>query len=363
MKVLIVLSSRDFDNFTRRATVEAICEQHPDTTLLFFNGVKGFPIRTPSNKQLSWKAYYSMSLGKGRNALRKTELSVAGLFWKPFIRSFDTVFLTDPNQELILDYMNESQKLLYLIRDPNVLLSKNNYWKEKLILSKNPHVFGISKALCNDYLKDYYPDVSLSYVTYWPNTVDLKVWDYEKYKHRKTGQNIKIVGVIGNITAKSDLDLLYYLSQEHSDVQFEIYGRNQLKGTASEKALQTFDLPNINYKGYVPFEQVPEIVINWCIGLVIERLDMEFARYYDANKRYQYVSMGIPFVSYYYNDECEKFGTVAYTATTKERYSQKISEALKASGDKNLLTICLQKAQENSSEVRARQLIKHLHKE
>ncbi|MDZ7720035.1 MAG: hypothetical protein U5K72_14560 [Balneolaceae bacterium] len=41
-KLLIVLSTADFDNFTRRATVEAICREHKETSLLFLSGVKAF---------------------------------------------------------------------------------------------------------------------------------------------------------------------------------------------------------------------------------------------------------------------------------------------------------------------------------
>ncbi|MFW5872630.1 MAG: hypothetical protein ACOCVN_01445 [bacterium] len=357
MKLLIVLSSNDFDNFTRRATVEAICKHHPDTTLLFFNGVKGYPIGKPSNKQLKWKAYYSLSLGKGKRALRNTELSLAGLYWKPFIRSFDTVFLTDPNQELILDYLNASQKLLYLIRDPNVLLSENNYGKEKRILSMNPHVFGISKALCNDYLKDHYPDVSLSNVTYWPNTVDLNVWDYKKYQHIKPATNKVVAGMVGNITRWNDLELVEYIVKENPDVTFEFYGKNLLKEENLIRFGKICEEKNMNYRGYLPFKDTPKVVAQWNIGLVIGRNDIQFSKYWGNNKLYQYMAMGKPFVTYAHNDEYEKFGQAAFIAKSRKEYSQKIKEALAIAGKPKTIQHCLQVASENSSEVRAREFL------
>lgn len=364
MKLLIVLSSKDFDNFTRRATVEAICEQHPDTTLLFFNGIKGFPIHKPSNKKLTWKAYYSLSLGKGKNALRKAEIAIAGIYWKKFIRSFDTVFLTDPNQELLLDFLILSQRIAYLVRDPNVLLGKNNYIKEERILKKNPHVFGISKALCEAYVEKHYGHIPIEVITYWPNTVDLKVWSYQKPKDsEKINTSMgKVAGVIGNITFKTDFELLRHIALDNPDVRFVVFGKILLPPEKQKVAADIFSTNNIDFQGYVPFEALPAIVAKWDIGLVIEKSDMEFSRYYDANKRYQYVAMGLPFVSYVYNDECKKFGKAAFIANTKEEYSQKIKEALAIAGKPETIEHCLQVALENSSEVRAREFLEAIQK-
>lgn len=369
-RLLIVLSATDFDNFTRRATVEAICEQNPDTTLLLFSGIKGLPVRQPSNKSLKWRHYCTLSTGKGEKYLRKAELSIAGLLWKPFFRSFDTIFLTDPNQELLLDYIGDTQRLTYLIRDPNALMSKNNFQREGRILSRNPHVFAVSQALCTHYLATYYPHHSIDRVTYWPNTVDLKIWDYGKHKQKARDYitnsqmesstitaDTKIAGLVGNITHKTDLDLLQYLSEKHTEIQFHIYGKNQLNNKDYQKALIVFALHNVSYKGYIPLEKLPEIVASWDIGLVIEKMEGDFAGYYDANKRYQYVAMGKPFVSYAYNGECKKFGDAAFLANDKEEYSKLIRIAVEKSYDEDFQMYCVQKAKENSSEVRAREFL------
>ena len=359
MKLLIVLSSSDFDNFTRRATVEAICKEHENTTILLLNSVKSWPIDKPSNTNLKWKVYYSFTLGKLKNRVRKIELQFKRLYWNRFIQSFDTVFLTDPNQEILLEHISEKQQLLYLIRDPNVLLSRNNEWKERNILVKNPHVFGISKALCSTYLQYYYQDLKIKKITYWPNTVDMSIWCYEKVqKNKKEKFPNKVAGVIGNLTFKTDLDLLDYITEENPEIRFEIYGKLKLEGDRLERFKKITEKENVYFGGFVPFEELPPIVLSWDLGLVIERMDMDFSAYYDANKRYQYVAMGIPFVSYHYNGECDKFGVAAYIADSKEEYSQKIREALIASVNKTLVEICLKKARENSNEVRAKHFLK-----
>ena len=357
MKLLIVLSASDFDNFTRRATVEAICHQNPDTTLLFFTGIKGLPIRPPSDKSLRWRHYCTLGTGKGEKYLRSAEVALAGLFWRPFFKSFDTIFLTDPNQELLLNYIGDNQKLIYLIRDPNALMSKKNFRREERILSRNPHVFAVSKALCTHYPETYYPHIKLDKVTYWPNTVDLKIWDFEKSKEFANPTDQTVIGLSGNITDWLDFDLLMYIAQKNPDFIFKIYGRNELKDSALDEFNKAISQPNVTYYGWVPFENMPKIVSEWSVGIVIGRKDASYSTYWGNNKIYQYTAMGKPFVAYSHNTEYDKFGDAAFLAKDREEFSQKLREAAIKSKEHLFKKYCVEKAYENSSEVRARQFL------
>ncbi len=69
------------------------------------------------------------------------------------------------------------------------------------------------------------------------------------------------------------------------------------------------------------------------------------------------MALGLPFVSYNYNEENRKFGRAAFVANTREEYSTKLREALQASRDGRLTDYCLSVAKEHSSEKRAAQFI------
>jgi len=355
MKLLIVLSSNDFDNFTRRATVEAICEQHPDTTLLFFTGIKGYPVKKPSNPKIRFKVFYGFSLGKFRK-WRWLELYFKSLYWKPFFNRFDTIFLTDPNQDIFLEMINKDKKLAYLIRDPSVFLSNKNVETERKILQRHPHIFGISKGLCKEYLQNYYHDLQLTRITYWPNTVDLGVWNHEKYCTTPTNERV-IVGVSGNLTDWLDFNLLDYVARNNPDYHFAIYGKNELAGNALHEFEALLKHSNVKYYGYVPFKQIPEIVSNWRVGLVLGRKDTEYSIYWGNNKIYQFTALGKPFVTYSHNDEYDKFGEAAFLANTKEEYSEQLRHAVEKSFDKDFQMYCVQRAKENSNSIRAQQFI------
>ncbi len=355
MRLLIILSCNDFDNFTRRATVEAICEQHPNTTIIFFTGIKGYPVKKPSNPEIRFKIFYGFSLGKFRK-WRRLELFIKSFYWKSFINGFDTIFLTDPNQDIFLGMINNNKKLAYLIRDPSVFLSKKNFETERKILQRDPHVFAISKGLCKEYLHNYYSDLKLSNITYWPNTADLVVWNYDKYNITPTNQKL-IVGVSGNLTDWLDFDLLDYVVRNNPNYHFAIYGKNELTGKALKDFENLLKQENIRYYGYVPFKKIPEIVSQWKVGLVLGRKDTEYSIYWGNNKIYQFTALGKPFVAYYHNDEYEKFGEAAFLANNKEEYSEQIKRAVEKSFDKNFQRYCVQRAKENSNTIRAQQFI------
>ena len=58
-------------------------------------------------------------------------------------------------------------------------------------------------------------------------------------------------------------------------------------------------------------------------------------------------------MTYRYNDEDDKFEWAAFVANSKEEYSEKLKEAVQRCNENGIKELCLQKARENSSEVRA----------
>lgn len=362
MKLLAICSTNDFVNFTRRATFEAIWKQHAETDFLLYTGIKKL---LRSKNVISGPRFFSFHFWVPekykRTKLSLLENRIRRGKWERFFELYDMIIFSDPNQYYLLNFISEKKKLIYILRDPNILLHKENKWKERRILSRNPHVFGISKNLCTTYLKQYYPDIEIDRITYWPNTVDLNIWNYEKIKALNNQQGIsKIAGVLGNLTFKTDLVLLDFITNVHPEIQFEIFGENKLDPNQFAFFSEITNKKNVTYGGYLPLEKMSEEIIRWDVGLVIERQDMEFSQYYDANKRYQYMALGIPFVSYRYNEENDKFDKCAYLASSKEEYANKISEVFNDLRDDNIVDHCLEIASMNSSQVRAREFLENL---
>ena len=351
MRILAVLSGLDFKNSVRRATLEAIWRQHPDTDFLFYTGLKH--ART-EKKTIDGPSFYSYHFWvpeklKPYKFLSGLEHKLRGSKWRAFFDQYDVIFMMDPNQFYLLNYLNH-QKVVYLLRDPNILLSKKNFEKENKILQRSDLVLAISNELKNHYLPTYYD--TFGEVKHWPNSVDLQIWDAKKYKHVEKYET-PTVGISGNLTFKTDLKLLDKITLKLQHVNFVVIGKNKLNRKMNEQFRIILSRKNVNYKGFLPLEQVPDEVSKWHAGLMIERNDIEFSRYFNANKIYQYMAMGLPSVKYRYNNELKDMSYVVFEVNNVEDYLESMRLALKKSNDIRFRKMCIAKANENSADKRS----------
>lgn len=294
MKILTITSTLNFRNFTRRATIEAIHKLFPGLEVMLFGGFKTIFNKANTTQGIRFHRYHNYLPESllGKPGLMKIQNKLRGIYWKRFFKKFDLIFLTDPDQYIFLDYIKD-QKLVYLIRDPNVLQSVKNYPREKAILQKAHLVLATSKNLATNYIPKYHK-IEHPNVQYWPNCVDLDIWDINKVEKKKN--EIPVLGVAGNFNAKrTDYELLEYIAEHCPDYKLQIAGKidREQKPQFWQNLLAR---PNVEYLGIIPFEQLPQVVAGWDVGLITDRMD-EYASYMHHNKVYQYLAMGVPVVS------------------------------------------------------------------
>ena len=360
MKILAVCSTIDFRNFVRRATLEEIWRQNPETDFLFFTGIKN---RFKGKNIIEGPKFYSYHFWipekfKKKKKCSFIEYKLRGKRWRNFFKNYDIIFLSDPNQYYLLPYLNR-QKVVYLLRDPNILLNKQNYFKEKQILERTDLILAISKNLAYYYLPKHYTNYT-SNIKIWSNSVDLGLWNVNKLLPLRQGGNSPIIGLAGNLTFVNDMELLDYITDKRSGYNFRLAGEVRLEGEKQKIFNKLIKKKNVNHLGRIPLEEFPKEVINWTIGIVAGDRGQEYSKYLNNNKQYQYLALGKPFVTYNHNAEYDDFGGMVFVARDKEDFVKKIDNAIQRSGMKD----CIEKgryiAQRNSAKIRASEFLHYV---
>lgn len=332
MKILTVCSGLDFVNYTRRATIEAIHKLNPQMDILLFNSVLNFRRKKNITPDITFFYYHFWTLEKLRKfkIFSLLEYSVRYIKWKTYFKTYDAIFLIDPNQFYLLPYVSKEIKIIYLLRDPSVLLDSNNYNKEFAIIRRADLILAVSQNLCKYYFEKYYGFVPKN-VKLWPNTVDLNLWDYSKWRKFIVSKSRPLIGLAGNIDFVIDIDLLIYIAEHLPDYDFEIAGKLDLNSEETKLWKKLLTLPNIRFLGFINYDDFPSIVINWDVGLVAAKPDHEYALYLNNNKQYQYLALGKPFVTFHLNANYKEFEDMVFIAETRSDYILKIKLALEKS--------------------------------
>lgn len=359
MRILTVCSGLDFINYTRRASIEAIHRINSDLDILLFNSILNIRKKKNISNNIYFYNYHFWTVEKAR--LYKfpafIEHCLRFIKWRSFFNRYEAVFFIDPNQYFLLPYLNKNQKLIYLLRDPSILLDPDIFIKESAIINRADQIMAVSKNLCSYYFEKYYGFIPEK-VELWSNTVDIDLWDYGKLKPFIKHKSRPLVGLAGNIDFVIDIELLRFVIEQLPEFDFEIAGKLDLDRDEQLQWKRLICLPNIKYLGFIPYNDFPQTVINWDIGLVAAKPEHEFARYLNNNKQYQYLALGKPFVSYYFNSDYAVFEDMVFIADDKVDYIKKIKMAILKSKESNIVERGIKIASKQSAECRAEQFVK-----
>jgi hypothetical protein len=359
MKILAVCSVINFRDFTRRATIEAIKKETENLDLLFYTSLKNRFKRKITVKGIPYSTYHFWIPDKFKKFRipRFIEHFLRSFSWKRKISKYDLVFFTDPNQAWLIPYLKDTRIIIYLLRDPNVLQDIKNKTTEKLLLDKCNLVLATSKNLTNLYLQKYH-GISHKTVHFWPNCVDLNIWDYRKFIKNNNSKLPKI-GVAGNFSKnRTDYELLDYVTSELQDLDFEIAGSIDYEQSRYFWD-NLFRKKNVHYLGFIPFDLLPETVANWNVGLITDKIE-EYASYMHHNKVYQYLALGIPVVSLKIHEDYNELFPYVILADDYIHYAWNIRIALKQSINESFRNACIEIACLNSSEVRAKDFLSRI---
>jgi hypothetical protein len=358
MRILTVCSGLDFINYTRRASIEAIHKLNPELDILLFNSILNIRKKKKISDHIKFFYYHFWTLEKLKKLkiFNFLEYSVRLIKWRSFFKRYDAVFFTDPNQNHLLPYLNKKQKLIYLLRDPSILQHPDNFRRELPIIKGADIILGISENLCKYYFEKYYgfiPDT----VKLWPNMVDLNLWNFDKWRPYIREKPRPLIGLAGNINYVIDIELLLCVARNLPEYDFEIAGKLDLNTEEKVLWLELLTFPNVSYLGLITYNEFPEKVINWDVGLVAAKPGHEYAMYLNNNKQYQYMALGKPFVSYHYNADYSVFEDLVFIASDQSDYVEKVKMALNKSYDNSIIERAIKIASEQSAEKRAGQFL------
>jgi hypothetical protein len=354
MTILAVCSTINFRDFTRRATIEAIEKEIETLDVLLFTSLKNFFKKRTTVKNIQFSMYYFWIPEQLKKFffLNILEHKLRSWYWKKKISKYDWIFFTDPNQAWLLPYAKKS-KIVYLIRDPNILQSINQKDNERKLLDCSELVLATSKNLTDLYLEKYH-GINHKNIRYWPNCVDINIWNAEI----SGSETLKkpLIGVAGNFSLKrTDYSLLENITTNCPDYDFEIAGildYNQSKVFWD----RMFEKSNVKYLGNIPYEELPKTVARWNVGLVTDKMD-EYASFMHHNKIYQYLALGIPVVSLKIHEDYLMLHPYVLVTEDHTQYIEAIRVALEQAKKESFNNGCIAIARLNTSEARAKEFL------
>lgn len=356
MKILALCDTIEFQN---RATIEAISKHYGCIEVLCKTHLRNYFKRKTKSNNVYIGYLYSFIPERLRliNWLSSFELKIIKLFWGKKINTYDTVLVTSPHMAFFLPLITH-KKVIYLVIDPHILMNnRRTYFMEKQLLEHASLVLVTSKALKDTYIPKYF-GLNLGNVYYWPNTVDLSIWDYDKLIHYRKNTGEIIIGFAGNMNEiTADLFLLDEITSHYNSIKFEFAGMLNFRNNDNlSKINKIFAKENVTYLGFIPYSDIPRRVINWDICVMFD-VKSEISEYVHHNKIYQYLALGKPVVIQRTHYDYNELASVVYICDKKDDFLDGIAKAMKRIHDETYIKDCIRLAKLNSSEERAKQFM------
>ena len=354
-KLLLLCETSNFKTFTRRATVEAIKKIYPQTFAL-----ANIPIRNLINKNLSSDEFLRISfILNYKIPVFDTDIFYGLNKIKKFDKADNVIALSSPRQHFIFDHIKLKSRIVAILSDPYHLMGYS-YENTKKILSRAEIVFATSQNLAGQYLNNYFPGIRFN-VVYWPNTVDTNIWDIQRLEVTKKDDNKKVVvGFAGNIMEVTDLNLLDYITSVCTDCIFEIAGKVRITSETDISQLRKiFKKNNVRYLGFIDYENLPQKVYEWDIGILIDKQN-ELSSYHHHNKLYQYLALGKPVVVHRNHADYDYLNDVVFIANDYKEFVKYLYATKKYIKNPTFIQKAKKAAYQNNADVRARQFIKDI---
>lgn len=206
-------------------------------------------------------------------------------------------------------------------------LSHSSYTKLKtrlkkayeLIKNEADIIYTVSKNLLN-FFEDQ-PNV------HWiPNGVDFIHYNKQYSLINRDIADVKkpIIGYIGIIQEKVDLDLVHYLAEQNPDKSIVLVGPIWDEQSLQKKELASYK--NIFFLGYKSYEEAPMYIQQFDIGIVPHRAN-DFSASTNPMKVYEYLACGKPVVSTE-NVGTENMSEVIKVATGYEDFNRLVNQEL-----------------------------------
>lgn len=357
-RTLFICETYDYENFTRRATIDAIGEQSSDIDAAIVTGVWNKSKVDAKSKKINILSLYYYCPQSVRKYWPSLFYSIIRYNLRATIRGYENIVITSPNQEYLIDVF-KGKTFLFLISDPYHLMGVND--DASILLNVN-RIANFSKiilctsiALAGEYLETYVPAGKGKEAVYWPNCVDVELWKFDT-PLKITYDSDKIV-FVGNFMNITDLNLLAFIIDHLVDVEIHIYGKiTYSECEFSSRVLELMQKPNVHNHGYVTSQILVDEVSVYSVGLLLDDINNPLSRFHHHNKVYQYLALGIPVVSMKYLPDYDNLVAGVFLSDTYVEYVENVkgllSGAIKYRKDR-LHAL----AYDNSSSIRAKQFL------
>ena len=138
----------------------------------------------------------------------------------------------------------------------------------------------------------------------------------------------KIIGFVGNVEKKLDLELLEKIAGRFPDCLIVLIGSTH----ANPDALRLLRFPNVRMPGVVPYDVVGAWIAEFDVG-IIPHVDSQLTRHMNPLKQYVYLALGVPVVCTDIANVDRSHGAVR-VAVTHEAFLQEVADVLDARCDR-----------------------------
>lgn len=363
-RLVFICDTLNFSQFTRRATTEAIAKIHTESVVYCHINIKDFLFKEHSKHSDVIETKYFVRLFPVsilRNRIfAEINFLLNKLFFQFKIEDSDILVILNPNLIFIKNHFVKN-RTIFILSDPYHFMGYK-YSDESEMIANSNFIFATSKELSIRYIDKYFKKSlnANTIIKYWPNSVDLSIWNLNKIEKKTKKQDEQIViGFAGNFMLVTDVDLLEGIVSRFSNYKFVLAGKVNLEKGSYEymKLMKIFELKNVDYKGYIPYEFLVEEVASWDIGIMIDKID-EISSYHHHNKLYQYLALGKPVVYQRNHLDYIEIKDVALCAANLSEFLlniQTLCDKIRLGHSFELEAINC--ARSNSSEVRAKDFI------
>lgn len=149
-----------------------------------------------------------------------------------------------------------------------------------------------------------------------PQGVNIDHFNYIKREINKK----PVIGFFGLLSEWVDLDLIVKSANAYPEYNFLILGRNSVDVSVLN------NIPNLEYKGEVPYDKLPSIAATFDVG-IIPFIVNDLTIVCNPLKLLEYFSLGIPVISTNL-PEVAKFGETVYIAKNSDEFIKLIKSAV-----------------------------------
>ncbi|WP_028983247.1 glycosyltransferase [Sporolactobacillus terrae] len=149
-------------------------------------------------------------------------------------------------------------------------------------------------------------------------------------EHTLQKGNHKVVGYVGNIHERIDLDLVSKMVGYFKNVKFVFIGRNDFESDRFGKLLEKYQ--NIEFLGQKAYDLIPNYIAQFDV-CIVPHIVNEYTMSQDSMKMYDYLLCGKPVVTTEI-PPADRLSKIMYVSHTPDDFIEQLSSALEENDDK-----------------------------